>query len=230
MLTGNLPYPAESVTEILEAHLTADPTPIDEAAEVTPITRELINWLLQKRIGDRPQTAAQVIDMIEPLLERVTARSASGRLTILVVDPDLATLAFLRGVLESDGYRVAVAETARDGIDTAFEQTPAVIFLDARIKGGFDVDLDLGLTEEQTRDADDALGFLRIVRSDRKLKDVPVVVMSDKTISGLDPAFWKSGAAELVIKPLTAADVVEAVRKVFPVRLEGRGPSAEGRV
>jgi CheY-like chemotaxis protein len=212
MITGNLPYRGESITQIMDAHLHAAPDPIPDEAPISWATRELIEWMLKKNVADRPATAQPLLDRIEAMLkEGVKARSRSTRMTILIVEDNAATLAFLRGALEADGFRVVPATNAREGVELAFEQNPAMILLDAKIRGGFDLG---DISDDPT--GVDGLGFCRILRGDSKLREVPIIVMSENTLSMLQPAFEVSGAADIIIKPLTADDVVSAVRRAMP--------------
>jgi CheY-like chemotaxis protein len=211
MLTGNLPYRGESITQIMDAHLNAPPDPIPNEMPVSWETRELIDWMLRKDVAERPANAKPLLDKIEAMLKEGTKRSRSTKMAVLVVEDDQKTLDFLRGALEADGFRVIPATDARQGVELAFEQNPAIILLDAKIRGGFDLG---DMADDPT--GVDGLGFCRILRSDAKLREVPIIVMSESTLSMLQPAFEVSGAADIIIKPLGADDVVQAVRRVMP--------------
>jgi len=94
-----------------------------------------------------------------------------------------------------------------------------VIFLDARIKGGYD----LAISEEasapqfdQDLSGADALGVSRILRRDDKLANVPIILMTDKTLSNLDRAFEQTGVSDVMLKPLKPADIVDAAKRAIP--------------
>ena len=112
-------------------------------------------------------------------------------------------------MLQAEGYRVLATSNAREGVNLAFEQTPAMIFLDAKIRGGFDLPPEAG--EELVADG---LGFVRIVQRDERLRPVPIVLMTDDTLIQLDTAFHKAGVADVMLKPLSTSDVVDAVRMI----------------
>ena len=211
MITGSLPYRGESITQIMDAHLHAPPDPIPDEMPVSWETRDLIQWMLQKDVADRPASASQVLERIDRMLKAEAKRSRSNRMSVLVVEDDPDTLALIGTALEGDGFRVIPAMNARAGVELAFEQNPSIILLDAKIRGGFD----LGDTSDDPTGVD-GLGFCRIVRSDSKLVEVPIIVMNEQTLSMLQPAFQVSGAADIIIKPLTGEDVVAAVRRVVP--------------
>jgi CheY-like chemotaxis protein len=213
MLTGALPYRAKSITEVLAAHLNAEPEPIDESHNISAATRELIASMLQKKVTERPLNAREILDHIDDLLKAASmTRSASKRINVLVIEHDPEALAFLTEVLQGEGYRVLATSNAREGVNLAFEQTPAMIFLDARIRGGFDLPAEADGEEI----AADGLGFVRIVQRDERLRPVPIVLMTDDTLLQLDVAFQKAGVSDVMIKPLGRSDVIDAVRMITP--------------
>lgn len=213
MVAGSLPYRASTLPEIVDAHLHSKHDPIPESLPVSAETRELIDWMLQKQISDRPQHARPLLEKIDKLLEsEAMSRSGSRRLTVLVIEHDPEPLAFIRSVLEGDGYRVVSTSNARDGVNLAFEQSPAMIFLDAKIRGGFDYPVQAAEQQEIA----DGLEFVRIVRRDEKLERVPIVLMTDKTLSHFERTFADAGIADVIIKPLEAGDVLAAARTISP--------------
>ncbi len=219
MLTGSLPYDAHSLREMMDAHLHAKPNPIPGDIAVSETTRDLITWLLQKKAADRPQDAFAVLEMIDSVLKRATSRSASQRVTVLVIEHDPKQLATMKATLEADGYRVLATDNARDGVNLAFEQTPALIFLDGRVRGGFDLSIQDEASApkfDHELSGADALGVARILRADAKLRDVPVVLITDKTLSNLDRAFEANGVSDVMLKPLTAADILDAAKRAMP--------------
>jgi serine/threonine protein kinase len=211
MIVGSLPFLGETVHQTLEAHLTKAPEPIPDEIEVSPDVRELIDALLQKEVSDRPRQAAHVLDQVERLLTaQKKTRSSSSRVTVLVADADVHDAAFLRSVLETDGYRVLTTNSAREAVNVAFDQGPSVIVLDASIRGGFDIvnaDFSAALGA-------DGIGLLRILGSDEKLKSVPVLVVSEASDDRLRDVYAQHGAVEFLTKPLAPGSVTEAVRRL----------------
>ncbi len=219
MLAGSLPYDAKTLPQILDAHLRAKPNPIPEELPVSATTRELITWMLQKKAAERPQTADSVLEQIDSVLKRATARSASQRVKVLLIEHDPKVMAEMKAALEADGYKVLASDNARDGVNLAFEQAPSIIFLDARVRGGFDLSIQDEASApkfDQNLSGADALGVSRIFRADERLSRVPLVLMTDKTLSNLDKAFTESGVADVMLKPLTSADILDAAKRAMP--------------
>src|SRR5262249_19306670 len=102
--------------------------------------------------------------------------------------------------------RVVATGDGREAVNLAFEQTPSLILLDARIQGGFDVPLQ----SEQEQAAADGLRFVRLVRQDEKLQSVPIVLMTDQTLSELDRRFISAGVVDGMVKPLVPSEIKEA--------------------
>jgi len=220
MIVGSLPFLGETVHQTLEAHLTKAPEPIPDEIEVSPDVRELIDALLQKEVSDRPRSAALVLDQVERLLTaQKKARSSSTRVTVLVADADVHDAAFLRSVLETDGYRVLTTNSAREAVNVAFDQGPSVILLDATIRGGFDLvnpdsDTAPGLGLGPDLRSADGIELLRILNSDEKLRSVPVLVVSEASDERLRDVYARHGAVEFLTKPLAPGNVTDAVRRL----------------
>jgi CheY-like chemotaxis protein len=65
--------------------------------------------------------------------------------------------------------------------------------------------------------AAEGLGFVRIVQRDEHLRQVPIVLVTEDTLMQLDTTFQKAGVADVMVKPLTTSDVIDALRLITPV-------------
>ncbi|HEX7191598.1 MAG TPA: serine/threonine-protein kinase [Thermoanaerobaculia bacterium] len=212
MLAGRLPFEAKTITNTIAAHLHDTPDPLPADLEISEATRTLVDDLLKKEAADRPQDATAVLDRVEAALSAgKKARSNSSRITVLVAEEDPQTMALLRSVLETDGYRVVATSNAEEAVNLAFEQSPSLILLDAEIKGGMDIVLDDADTTPGDTRFVDGIGFLRIIREDERLSRVPVVVMTAGT--EVEP-LKDAGAVEFLRKPLAPANVTDTVRRL----------------
>ncbi|MBV9494696.1 MAG: response regulator [Acidobacteria bacterium] len=147
---------------------------------------------------DRPN-AAEALERVQRIIDRARSMPSTAKeAKVLIIDHDDKDSCFIRNVLEADGYRVAVAANAREGVNLAFEQSPSLILMDARIRGGSDVP--------------DGLAFLRVVRSDDKLRNVPIVLMTEKTLLGVEGEFTQAGVADVLYKPLGNGDILETTK------------------
>src|SRR5262249_22455617 len=67
LLTGQPPFQAESLTELLLRHQMEQPTPVEQRRpDVPPGVAAIVRKLLAKRPEDRFQTPAALIESIEP--------------------------------------------------------------------------------------------------------------------------------------------------------------------
>lgn len=114
---------------------------------------------------------------------------------ILVIDDDPIIRRILQRMLQSQGYRVAIAETAADGLDQALSITPPVILCDWRLPGNVD--------------------GLEICR---RLKEHPDLSMSSfllitahaETASRVEAL--EAGADDLLMKPIDMAELKARVK------------------
>ncbi|MEM7795140.1 MAG: SpoIIE family protein phosphatase [Cyanobacteria bacterium P01_C01_bin.118] len=114
---------------------------------------------------------------------------------ILVIDDDPIIRRILQRMLQSQGYRVAIAETATDGLEKALAITPPVILCDWRLPGNVD--------------------GLEICR---RLKENPDLSMSSfllitahaETASRVEAL--EAGADDLLMKPIDMAELKARVK------------------
>src|SRR5689334_11996917 len=96
---------------------------------------------------------------------------------ILVIDDEPQILRFLRTSLSSQGYRIAEAETARQGVALAKSQPPDLILLD------------LGLPD---------MDGLEVARQVRAWSAVPIIVLSARGLEKDKVAALDLGADDYV--------------------------------
>ncbi|TNC73091.1 response regulator [Rubellimicrobium roseum] len=118
---------------------------------------------------------------------------------ILIVDDEAPIRRFLRIALESEGYEVVEAGTARDGIRAAAHEQPAAVILD------------LGLP-----DADG----LAVLRGIREWSQMPVLVLSVRSDEGGKVAALDAGAQDYVTKPFGTREFLARLRALLRDRGE----------
>ena len=122
-------------------------------------------------------------------------KAANPIADILVIDDDPIIRRILQRMLQSQGYRVAIAETAADGLEQALAITPPVILCDWRLPGSID--------------------GLEICR---RLKEHPDLSMSSfllitahaETASRVEAL--EAGADDLLMKPIDMAELKARVK------------------
>jgi two-component system nitrogen regulation response regulator GlnG len=142
---------------------------------------------------------------------------------VLIIDDEEAVCWSLQRALTRDGYRVAVAASAEQGLTEAARERPDVVVLDVRLPG-----MD-GLT---------ALSKLRT-----QVGDVPVIVVTAFGDLATAVRAVEEGAFEYLTKPFDLGQALDAVRRALqrraptplpieetvsgPGELVGRGPAMQ---
>jgi chemotaxis family two-component system response regulator PixH len=116
--------------------------------------------------------------------------------TILVVDDSATDQQIISGSLVREGYTVVTASSEKDALEKINQKKPALIVLDVVLpdRSGFEMCRDL--------------------KESNDTKSIPIVMCSSKG-SNMD-IFWgkQQGADAYVTKPVDAAELVQAVRKL----------------
>jgi two-component system KDP operon response regulator KdpE len=124
---------------------------------------------------------------------------------ILIIEDEPAIRAVLRVLLESEGYRVAEADTALRAEIEARGHKPDLLLID------------LGLP-----DADG----LKVIRRVRAWSQVPIVVLSARTMEEQKIAALDAGADDYVTKPFSAPELLARLRAGLRRDLRGASPAA----
>ena len=116
---------------------------------------------------------------------------------VLVIDDSNTNLVLLESLLERHGYRVFLALSAMEGIETMKENLPDLIYLD------------LIMPEI------DGLEFIRIIRETTEWKDIPVVILSAVTDEDIIIRSKELGVIEYVTKPLNIHRIVDLTKTIL---------------
>ncbi|RKY41142.1 MAG: hypothetical protein DRP85_07075 [Candidatus Makaraimicrobium thalassicum] len=114
---------------------------------------------------------------------------------ILVADDEIDILTVIAFRLESLGYEVLTAVNGKEALDSIQKQTPDLILLDLRmpVMDGYEV--------------------CRRLKSDEKLKHIPVILLTASVVSEMVQKTRELEADDYVIKPFIAEELAEKIRK-----------------
>jgi signal transduction histidine kinase/CheY-like chemotaxis protein len=126
-----------------------------------------------------PVAAVEAPTQPEPEREAAAAGATNG--DILIIEDDPSAVRLLREYLESAGYSIRVAPSGETGLAAATAERPAAIVLDVLLPGidGWEV--------------------LRRLKADRRVQDVPVVIVT--VVEERDVGF-ALGAVDYIVKPI----------------------------
>jgi two-component system, OmpR family, KDP operon response regulator KdpE len=123
----------------------------------------------------------------------------------LVVEDDRAVQKVVRMMLESNGFRVVIADSCERGERDARSQRPDVVIVD------------LGLPDQDGT---------QLIKSLRTWSPAPVIVLSARTAETQRLAAFEAGADDYVIKPFSALELLARVRAVQRRHVRGELPTA----
>lgn len=128
--------------------------------------------------------------------------------TLLIVEDDESTAEYLADNLVADGYRVAVASGAAEGVRQIEVRHPALVLLDLGLDDGSGLVL-----LDRVRSADGM--------TSRIDPDLPVIVISGRASEADRVRSFARGADDHVPKPLAYGELLGRIRAVLR-RAEGR--------
>ena len=114
---------------------------------------------------------------------------------ILVVDDDIVNRDIIKTRLEAAGYDVVEAGNGEEGVKTAQDLAPDLILMDVMMPK-----------------VDGRLAC-RMLKSDPKTKDIPVVMLTARSQQMEELRGWESGADEYLVKPCNHQRLLELIAK-----------------
>ena len=122
--------------------------------------------------------------------------------SLLVVEDDQATASFLSANLRADGYEVAIADGAAEGLRALEVRQPDLLLLDVMLVGASGLEL-----LDRVRAADGM--------ASRIDPDLPVIVVSGRGDEAARVRGFARGADDYVTKPFSYAELLGRVRAVL---------------
>jgi diguanylate cyclase (GGDEF)-like protein/PAS domain S-box-containing protein len=124
---------------------------------------------------------------------------------ILVIDDSDLMRAMLRNILVSEGYDVVVAGDGEDGFLKAKAEHPSLVITDVLMPGL------------------DGFQFLRKLRGDDALKDVPVVFYTGSYLDKRDQELARQiGVSRYMVKPAENSEIIRTVKEVLEEEVQDR--------
>lgn len=119
-----------------------------------------------------------------------------GRNRILIVEDEPNIVESLSYILRRADFDVAIVANGLEALERLRRTKFSAVILDVMMPGmnGFDV--------------------LREVRADRKLSDLPVIILTAKGQSRDRQTASEAGATEFITKPFSNADIIACLRQV----------------
>lgn len=127
--------------------------------------------------------------------------------TVLVVDDEPDVRLLCRVNLEFEGYRVLEAPDGRAALETLEEDLPDVVLLDVMLPEV------------------DGWQVLERIKDDDRWRDIPVVLLTARSLEDDQIRGWSSGASEYIVKPfspLALSGVLDDVLSTDPDEEERR--------
>jgi CheY-like chemotaxis protein len=174
--------------DLVEIDLYLDSGPVRIRAELTREGPE--GRYVGLRFIDMTDTLAA---LVKGEVNRLAARPASERATVLVADDDVAILDFLSKALSKFGYEVLKAKNGAEALSMIREMKPRLVLLDILMPGIDGVDI------------------CKWMRADIELAPIPVIFLSALEVARLHAVADEAGATDYLAKPTTLTELLNLV-------------------
>jgi len=117
--------------------------------------------------------------------------------TVLIIEDEVEVRGFVRRLLELEGYQMLEAEDGDKGIRLARDNSVALLLLDLRLRKV------------------DGWWVLEQMKGEPRLSAIPVIVFTASAGESQRERALKMGAVDYLVKPLSAAELMEAVTRAL---------------
>ena len=138
----------------------------------------------EERAAEPPSLAAPVLPPAAP--HEIEA-------TILLIEDNASNVAVIRDMLETQGYRLAVAGSGSEGLTLVREVRPALVLMDIQLPGMSGIEV------------------IRRMRADAQLRDLPIVALTALVMPGDRECCLEAGVNAYLAKPVNAITLLETI-------------------
>jgi len=117
----------------------------------------------------------------------------SPRASILVVEDNPANQVLIQFTLESSGYQVELAGSAREALASIARRRPDLILMDIQLPG------------------QDGLSLTRQLKADPAVKAIPVVALTARAMAGDRELALAAGCSGYISKPIDTRTIADEV-------------------
>jgi putative two-component system response regulator len=217
MLTGRVPFHAETPAAVLLSHMNKAMPPAPElTGELSSHAEEVLRKALAKAPQDRFRTAADLVAALTPaawptrelhlpggsLGSSLSKRSAARRLpSVLVVDDGAANRELIEACLAGVECEVRLAEDGPQALKSIATAPPDLVLLDVQMPGM------------------DGYQVCERIKSDPKLRLVPVVMITALNDTADRVQALESGADDFMSKPVERMELIARVKSALRLKL-----------
>lgn len=115
--------------------------------------------------------------------------------TILVIEDHDDNRRIMRDLFTAHGYRVVEATNGLNGVEKAAQTNPDLILMDIQLPGI------------------DGYEATRRIKTNPKLKHIPVIAVTSYALSGDDKKAFKAGCNDYVTKPFSPKSLLSIAKK-----------------
>ncbi len=115
---------------------------------------------------------------------------------ILLVEDNRANQMVFRDILEAEGYSVKCVGNGEDAVAAATELEPSLILMDIQLPGM------------------DGLTATRILREDRKMRNVPIIALTSYAMPGDREKVLVAGCSGYITKPIRVKEFRKEIAAV----------------
>jgi len=204
LLTGRLPFDADTALALMVQHATAQPQKPSQVRPDLPVT---FDDVILRALAKKPEERLTSVDAFRRALKEARAASMEPvRILVAEDDPDFRDLLALKLGMEFPAAEIVCVDNGHSLIEAFTERPASVVMIDLRMP------------------ILDGMGVTALLRARPEAAKVPIIVM---TASG-GPKEWQLlsslGADRFLVKPVNLDDVIDTLRGALRERVSTPPP------